>query len=165
MGRDEALLGALAQALADPGEAEAALERAVDLLHRSRGYFWVGIYARQGEEMVRQAFRGPVPPCLGFRLGQGNVGTTGQTGRTKIIPDVRQDPTYQMCFAETRSEIVVPIRLGSEVVGVIDVESDRLDAFTPGEAALLEAVGARLAPAVERVAVPAAVRPPAPRKR
>ena len=165
MGGNEAVLIALERALAESGDPAAALERAVDLLHRSRGYFWVGIYARQGEEMVRQAFRGPVPPCLGFRLGQGNVGTMGLTGRTKIIADVRQDPTYQMCFPETRSEVVVPIRLGSEVVGVIDVESDRLDAFTPGEAALLEAVAARLAPAVGRVAVPAAARPPARRER
>ena len=159
MGGNEAVLIALEQALAESGDPAAALERAVDLLHRSRGYFWVGIYARQGEEMVRQAFRGPVPPCLGFRLGQGNVGTMGQTGRTKIIPDVRQDPTYQMCFEETRSEVVVPIRLGSQVVGVIDVESDRLDAFPPGEAALLEAVAARLAPAVGKVAGPVPARP------
>ncbi|HEU5394832.1 MAG TPA: GAF domain-containing protein, partial [Candidatus Methylomirabilis sp.] len=137
----------------------AALEAAVELLHRLRGYFWVGIYARQGEEMVRQAFRGPIPPCLAFRLGQGNVGTTGQTGRTKLIPDVRRDPTYQMCFAETRSEIVVPVRLGGEVVGVIDVESDRLDAFSPGEAALLEALAARLGTVVGKVAGAVAERP------
>lgn len=134
------------------GLATAALERVVDLLARQRGYFWVGVYARQGEEMVRQAFRGPVPPCLAFRLGQGNVGTTGQTGRTRIIPDVRQDPTYQICFAETRSEVVVPIRLGGEVVGVIDVESDHLDAFPPEEAALLEQVAARIALLVRRLA-------------
>jgi len=54
---------------------------------------------------------------------------------------------------------VVPIRLESQVVGVIDVESDRLDAFPPGEAALLEAVAARLAPAVGRVALPIPARP------
>lgn len=129
-----------------------ALERVVDLLFRERGYFWVGVYARQGEEMVRQAFRGPVPPCLAFRLGQGNVGTAGQTGRTRVIPDVRQDPTYQMCFAETRSEVVVPVRMDDEVVGVIDVESDRLDAFPAEEAALLEQVAARIAPIVTRLA-------------
>jgi putative methionine-R-sulfoxide reductase with GAF domain len=64
-----------------------------------------------------------------------------------------------MCFAETRSEVVVPIRLGSQVVGVIDVESDRLDAFPLGEAALLEAVAARLAPAVGKVAGPVPARP------
>ena len=159
---DGAVLTALEQGLAQPGDAGAVLDRAVDLLHRSRGYFWVGIYARQGEEMVRQVFRGPVPPCLAFRLGQGNVGTAGQTGRSKIIPDVRQDPTYQMCFQETRSEVVVPIRLGSEVIGVIDVESDRLDAFAPEEAAFLEKVAARIAPAVGRVAVPSTASSPAP---
>lgn len=159
MRQEEALLPALERALAEAGDPGAALERVVDLLHRLRGYFWVGIYARQGEEMVRQAFRGPVPPCLGFRLGQGNVGTAGQTGRTKVIPDVRQDPTYQMCFAETRSEVVVPIRLGSAVVGVIDVESDRLDAFPPGEAALLTTVAARLGTLVGKIAGAGAERP------
>lgn len=152
MERATTLLQALVQGLAGPEAAGAALERLVDLLARHRGYFWVGVYARQGEEMVRQAFRGPVPPCLAFRLGQGNVGTVGQTGQTRIIPDVRQDPTYQMCFAETRSEVVVPIRSDGEVVGVIDVESDRLDAFPPEEAALLERVATRIAPVVGRLA-------------
>jgi len=158
VGGQEGLLVALDSVLAESGDAAGILERAVDLLYRGRGYFWVGIYARRGEEMVRQAFRGPVPPCLGFRLGQGNVGTTGQTGRTRIIPDVRQDPTYRMCFQETRSEVVVPIRSGKEVVGVIDVESDRLDAFPPGEAGLLEEVAARIAPAVGEVAAPGPAR-------
>lgn len=124
------------------------LDAVLDALWRGRGYFWIGIYRREGGELVRQAFRGLVPPCDRFPLGKGNVGTAGATGRLKVIPDVTQDPAYQMCFLETRSEIVVPIMRGGEIVGVIDVESDRLDAFGAEDRELLAAVAERIAPAV-----------------
>ena len=115
------------------------------MLFRSRRYFWVGIYLVAGERVERQAFRGPAPPCHSFAFGKGNVGTAGQNGLVKVIPDVSQDPTYSMCFLETKSEIVVPIKIVGRVLGVIDVESDRADAFGPLDRILLKNVAARLA--------------------
>ena len=121
------------------------LEKTVELLYKNRGYFWIGIYLVVGEKVVRQCFRGPVPPCHEFAFGKGNVGTTGQTGLVKVIPDVREDPTYSMCFIETRSEIVVPIKIAGRTLGVIDVESDRVNAFGPQDRVLLKAVAMKLA--------------------
>lgn len=121
------------------------LERVVDTLYRGRHYFWIGIYLVTGNQVVRQAFRGPVPPCHTFEFGKGNVGTTGQTGGLKVIPDVADDPTYSMCFLETKSEIVVPIKIASRVLGVIDVESDERDAFGGEDRVLLKHVAGRLA--------------------
>jgi putative methionine-R-sulfoxide reductase with GAF domain len=121
------------------------LESVVETLYRGRHYFWIGIYLVIGDKAVRQAFRGPVPPCHTFALGKGNVGTAGQTGIVKVIPDVSADPTYSMCFLETKSEIVVPIKFGRRVLGVIDVESDHSNAFGPKERVLLEQVARRLA--------------------
>lgn len=121
------------------------LEEVVAQLYEGRGYFWIGIYVAAGDKLIRQCFRGPVPPCHSFALGVGNVGTTGQNGVTKVIPDVSQDPTYSMCFVETKSEIVLPIKLGSRILGVIDVESDKPDAFSRQERALLEQVAELLA--------------------
>ena len=114
------------------------LDRTVDLLYEARGYFWIGIYLAAGDKVIRQCSRGPVPSCDSFELGKGNVGTTGQTGVTKVVPDVSKDPTYSMCFVDTRSESVVPIKIASRNLGVIDVESDRLDAFSRQERVLLE---------------------------
>jgi GAF domain-containing protein len=126
-------------------KAKDVLEEVVEQLYHGRGYFWIGIYLAAGDKVVRQCFRGPVPPCHSFALGVGNVGTAGQTGVTKVIPDVSADPTYSMCFLETKSEIVRPIKIGSRVLGVIDVESDRLDAFGSQERVLLEQVAKLLA--------------------
>lgn len=128
-----------------PTKASDVLERAVEELYSGRGYFWIGIYLAAGDKVIRQCFRGPVPPCHSFALGVGNVGTAGKNGIVKIIPDVSADPTYSMCFIETKSEIVLPIKIGARILGVIDVESDRLDAFSSQERVLLEEVSQLLA--------------------
>ena len=120
------------------------LDRVVRALYEGRHYFWIGIYLVIGETAVRQAFCGPVPPCHSFALGKGNVGTTGQRGITKVVPDVNEDPTYSMCFRDTKSEIVVPIKIATRVLGVIDVESDEPNAFGPEERVLLEEVAGLL---------------------
>ena len=125
--------------------AEEALQKVVDELYQGRGYFWIGIYLAAGDKVIRQCFRGPVPPCHSFALGVGNVGTVSQTGVTKVIPDVSADPTYSMCFLETKSELVRSIKIGSRILGVIDVESDRFDAFGSQERVLLEQVAKLLA--------------------
>jgi len=121
------------------------LEEVVEQLYEGRGYFWIGIYLAAGDKVIRQCFRGPVPPRHSFALGVGNVGTAGRTGITKIIPDVSLDPAYSMCFLETKSEIVLALKIGSRILGVIDVESDRPDAFSSQERALLEQVADMLA--------------------
>ena len=121
------------------------LDQVVEILYGGRQYFWIGIYLVAGEAVVRESFRGPVPPCHTVALGVGNVGTAGESGLMKVIPDVSADPTYSMCFAETKSEIVVPIRIGQHVLGVIDVESDRINAFGGQDRVLLKQVAERLA--------------------
>ncbi|MGH9670327.1 MAG: GAF domain-containing protein [Terriglobales bacterium] len=132
-------------AKAGPVKSGSPLEKTVEILYHQRRYFWVGIYLVAGDRVERQAFRGPVPPCHSFAFGKGNVGTAGQNGMIKVIPDVSQDPAYSMCFLETKSEIVIPIKIVGRVLGVIDVESDRPDAFGPLDRILLKNVAARLA--------------------
>lgn len=127
------------------GSPAEVLEEVVEQLYGGRGYFWIGIYLAAGDKVIRQCFRGPVPPCHSFALGVGNVGTAGKNGIVKVIPDVSADPTYSMCFIETRSEIVLSIKIGSRIIGVIDVESDRLNAFGSQERILLEQTAELLA--------------------
>jgi putative methionine-R-sulfoxide reductase with GAF domain len=140
-----AALDRMLAAKAGPVKDGSPLDQAVEILYDQRRYFWVGIYLVAGERVVRQAFRGPVPPCHSFAFGKGNVGTVGESGFLKVIPDVSSDPTYSMCFLETKSEIVLPIKIVGRVLGVIDVESDRPDAFGPLDRILLKNVAARLA--------------------
>ena len=123
----------------------AVLESVVRALYDGRHYFWMGIYLVIGETAVRQAFCGPVPPCHTFKLGKGNVGTVGQVGTTKVVADVSSDPTYSMCFRETKSELVAPIKISTRVLGVIDVESEEPNAFSSEDRVLVERVAERLA--------------------
>ena len=67
-------------------------------------------------------------------------------GTTEIVPDVNADPRYLACFASTKSEIVVPIFDGGEVVGEIDVDGSDHDAFDDMDARFLEEVAALVAP-------------------
>lgn len=128
-----------------PAFRKSPLDEVVKVLYEGRHYFWIGIYLVAGRKVERQAFRGPVPPCHSFEFGKGNVGTTGQTGILKVIPDVADDPTYSMCFIETKSEIVVPIKISTRILGGIDVESDRKNAFSPAERILLKKIAMVLA--------------------
>lgn len=121
------------------------LDDVLDVLYEGRHYFWIGIYLVVGREVRRQAFRGPVPPCHTFAFGKGNVGTTGEHGVMKVIPDVTEDPTYSMCFREVKSEMVVPIKLVTRTIGVLDVESDQENAFGPEDRVLLKRVALMLA--------------------
>jgi putative methionine-R-sulfoxide reductase with GAF domain len=128
---------------ADAGQ---VLDEGVAELYEGRDYFWIGIYFVAGDKVIRQAFRGPTPSGHSFALlGAGNVGTAAKNGLVKVVPDVSADPVYTSCFPEIKSEIVLPIKLGVRILGVMDVESDRLNAFGSQERALLEQVSELLA--------------------
>ncbi len=121
------------------------LDKLLKLLYCQRQYFWIGIYFVLGDKVVRQAMQGPTPPCHEFEFGKGNVGTAGQSGLLKVIPDVAVDATYSMCFLQVKSEIVVPIRIGGRTLGVIDAESEHPNNFGRADRVLLEGVAAILA--------------------
>lgn len=141
------LLEACEQIISDyvPGPGSSPLDELLSLLYEQRHYFWIGIYLVLGDKVVRQAMQGPIPPCHEFALGKGNVGTTAIRGLAKIAPDVKADATYSMCFREVKSELVMPIRMGARTLGVIDVESDRLNAFGSVDRILLRKVSVMLA--------------------
>jgi GAF domain-containing protein len=75
----------------------------------------------------------------------GICGAAAAEKATIIVDDVHRDPRYLACSIATRSEIVVPILRGDEVIGEIDVDSDQPAAFGPQDQALLEAVARALA--------------------
>jgi L-methionine (R)-S-oxide reductase len=67
-------------------------------------------------------------------------GLAAREQRTIVVPDVRIDPRYIACSPTVRSEIVVPLLDGERALGVLDVDSDDIDAFQSEDQALLEAV-------------------------
>lgn len=119
---------------------ESPLTHVARLLQDGRQYSAVTIFLEAGGRVFRVASAGPEPRCDSMRLGEGNVGQAAKTGAGKLIPDVSRDPQYVRVFAQTRSELVRPIKIGSRVIGVIDVESDRLGAFSEQDRVLLRRV-------------------------
>ncbi|MDY6875831.1 MAG: GAF domain-containing protein [Chloroflexota bacterium] len=87
---------------------------------------------------------------LRLRLGEGVTGWVAQQGEPLLVPDVRLAPSYYEAASNTRSELCVPLVVGEEVIGVLNVESYQVDAFTPGDQRLLSTLASNLAVLVER---------------
>ena len=104
-------------------------------------FWWVGFYRVRGEELVLGPFQGPLA-CTRIQKGRGVCGTAWVEGRTIIVPDVEAFPGHIACSSASRSEIVVPIVRNGAVVGVIDVDSERLNAFDETDALWLERIAA-----------------------
>jgi GAF domain-containing protein len=100
---------------------------------------WVGFYRLRGEELVLGPFQGK-PACVRIRLGRGVCGTAAAERRVVIVPEVDAFPGHIACDPDSRSEIVAPILRGSDLLGVLDVDSPHPAAFDERDAALLERV-------------------------
>ena len=116
------------------------------LSHHLPDYTWAGIYLLEGNELCLGPFVGRPSPHTRIPLGRGICGAAAAEKATIIVDDVNADSRYLACSTDTRSEIVVPIMLGSEVLGELDVDSDKPAAFGADDRELLEQVAALLAP-------------------
>jgi PAS domain S-box-containing protein len=87
---------------------------------------------------------------LRLRLGEGITGWVAQHGEPLLVPDVRLDPRYFEGHSDTRSELCVPLALGRQVIGVLNVESHQPDAFTEDDQRLLSTLANNLAVLIER---------------
>jgi GAF domain-containing protein len=133
-------------ALAAAPDAEAAMTAAVTVLAREvPSYTWVGIYLLAGNELVLGPFVGAPSPHTRIPLGRGICGAAASERITIVVDDVNSDPRYLACSLETKSEIVVPILAGDQVLGEIDIDSDRPAAFGQADRLLLERVARALA--------------------
>ena len=141
-------LNVVRAAIAEAAGPEAAAQRVVDLLHdRFPPYDWVGIYWVEGSDLVLGPWTGPqATEHTRIPIGTGVCGAAAESGRTEIVGDVSADPRYLACFASTKSEIVVPIFDGGEVIGEIDIDGSDLDAFDSTDALFLEEIAAFLVP-------------------
>jgi L-methionine (R)-S-oxide reductase len=110
------------------------------LANRFDSYFWTGFYRMVGGRLVVGPYMGTVG-CLQIEIGRGVCGTAAAEKRTVIVPDVGQFPGHIACDPNSKSEIVVPVfGPDRELLGVLDVDSDRLDAFDEEDRAGLERI-------------------------
>jgi L-methionine (R)-S-oxide reductase len=140
-------LDAIRDAIASERDVTRAMERTVSLLPQHLpNYTWAGVYLLDGAELVLGPFVGKPSPHTRIPLGRGICGAAASEKATIVVDDVNADPRYLACSIETRSEIVVPIMQGDEVLGELDIDSDRPAAFGADDRTLLERIAALLAP-------------------
>jgi len=112
-------------------------------------YTWVGVYMVEGDELVLWAWDGnAATEHTRIPIGEGICGLAASIGESVVVDDVSKDTKYLMCFPATKSEIVVPI-IGEEVHGEIDIDSDKLAAFTSEDQSFLELLAALIAQKIE----------------
>jgi GAF domain-containing protein len=109
-------------------DATANLANVAAALKEQFGWLWVGFYLVRNGELVVGPFQGPIA-CTRIKKGRGVCGTAWAEARTLIVPDVEKFPGHIACSSLSRSEIVVPIFSGDEVIGVLDADSVELAAF------------------------------------
>ncbi len=104
-------------------------------------YSWIGIYVLKSNNLILGPWKGPhATEHIKIPIGKGICGSAAKTGKTEIIFDVRADSRYLSCFLSTKSEIVVPIKKDGKIVGEIDIDSDKIGAFTKKDKVFLEKI-------------------------
>lgn len=109
-------------------------------------YTGVYIYLLQGETLVLGPYRGRPTEHTRIPIGKGICGRAARVKHTVVVDDVNADAEYIACSLQTRSEIVVPILRGDEVLGEIDIDSDIPAAFDARDRAFLEEIAQLVAP-------------------
>lgn len=106
-------------------------------LKQQFGFFWVGFYLAEGQQLVLAPFQGPIA-CTRIALGRGVCGRSWADQQTIIVPDVEQFPGHIACSSDSRSEIVVPVWHQDTIIGVLDIDSDQLNSFDATDQKYLE---------------------------
>ena len=90
---------------------------------------WLGIYVLRDPELVLGPFQG-LPAVTRIAIGDGVCGAAAEQRETLRVADVHAFPGHIACDAASRSEIVVPLIRGDELLGVLDIDSPKLDRFS-----------------------------------
>ncbi len=98
---------------------------------------WAGFYLMNEGELLLGPFQGK-PACIHIPVGKGVCGTAVAKNETQLVSDVHAFPGHIACDSASNSEIVVPIRVNGQVVGVLDIDSPLLARFDERDQAGLE---------------------------
>lgn len=120
-------------------DAVANMANLAAMIHQTFGFWWTGFYRVVGDKLVLGPFQGPIA-CTRIAYGRGVCGTAWQRGVTVVVPDVEQFPGHIACSSLSRSEIVVPIRKGDNIVAVLDIDSEHLATFDDVDREWLERI-------------------------
>ena len=122
------LLSQVKAMVKDETDPVANMANVAALIQEAFHFWWTGFYRVIGEQLVLGPFQGPVA-CTRIGFGKGVCGTSWKERRTIVVEDVEQFPGHIACSSESKSEIVVPLLKNGDVIGVLDIDSERLATF------------------------------------
>ena len=158
-GKQVELSTEISQKISQATELSDLLEQVVTLTKENLGYYHTQVlrydalqdavillkgYGEVGEKMLAGGHAMP--------MGVGLIGTAAETGETILRPDLADDPDWHPnpILSDTKGEIAVPIKLGEDILGVLDVQSDTANALTEDDQLLLEGLCGQIAVAMEQ---------------
>ena len=114
---------------------------ACELHHSDDRFDWTGFYRVVGPELLKIGPYQGGHGCLVIPFSRGVCGAAARLRAVQIVPDVEAFPGHIACSSSTRSEIVLPVLgAGGRLIGVLDIDSDRADAFDQADADALTAI-------------------------
>lgn len=122
------LLPQIKALIAGETNAVANMANIVAALKTTFNFFWVGFYVVEHQTLVLAPFQGPIA-CTRIAFGKGVCGKVWESKQALIVPNVDLFEGHIACSSDSKSEIVIPIFKGNEVVAVLDVDSDQLNDF------------------------------------
>jgi phosphoserine phosphatase RsbU/P len=148
--------------VADVLDLDELARRVMNLIFYTFEYYYTALFILEPDRQVLRCLTSAglihpqsepdkTPPILKVRLGEGIIGQAAQTGVEILVDDVRNGPRYRHVdtLPETRSELVLPLKIGKRVLGVLDVQSDQLAGFDETDVLVLRALTDQIAIAVE----------------
>ena len=130
----------LRQALGDERDPLANAANFVAVLYNALDNVnWLGLYLLRDDELVLGPFQG-LAAVARIEMGKGVCGTAAATRTTQRVPDVHAFPGHIACDVASRSELVVPLELGGELIGVLDIDSPIPDRFSEADQAGVESL-------------------------
>jgi len=123
------------------------MKQLAEMIRAARNYRWIGVYKIVKNEFVILADTGNEPPAYPrFPITQGLCGAALESGKAIIVGDVHHDPRYLPAFHTTRSEIIVPMtNEHRRILGMLDADSEKLNAFGDEDRQFLERAGGLIA--------------------
>jgi L-methionine (R)-S-oxide reductase len=134
------VLGQIRSIAAGGDDRAAKAKRLAERIQTLGSYRWVGIYGVGPEQVSIIGWSGPsAPEYPTFPVDKGLTGAAIEQKKTVIVGDVRNDPGYLTAFGSTLSEIIVPVLSpDGRVIGTVDVESERANAFSASDQQMIE---------------------------
>ena len=125
----ESLLIQIKNLIGNEKELVSILSNTTAVLKETFGFFWIGFYLVRGEVLKLGPFQGSLA-CMEIPFGKGVCGSSWKNKETILVSNVDDFPGHIACSSLSKSEIVVPIFKGNNVVAVLDIDSTFINDFS-----------------------------------